>query len=105
MAALPEVFATWSVTRSGQVTPAVTSVIGDHAVTLTLSFVPLALVGLPVENLRLFAINLAGVALVATLYAAFVWWGGREKGFAWWQVALLAAMAPLWAAVVALWGL
>lgn len=30
MAALPEVFATWSVARSGQVTPAVTSVIGDH---------------------------------------------------------------------------
>lgn len=105
MAALPEVFATWSVTRSGQVTPAVTSVIGDHAVTITLSFVPLALVTLPLENLRLFAINLAGVALVAALYAAFVWWGGREKGFARWQVLTLAAVAPLWAAVVVLWGL
>ena len=105
MAALPEAFATWSVTRSGQVTPAVTSVIGDHAVTLTLSFVPLALVTLPLENLRLFTINLTGVALVAALYAAFVWWGGREKGFTRWQVIALAAVAPLWAAIVVLWGL
>ena len=105
MAALPEVFATWSVTRSGQVTPAVTSVIGDHAVTLTLSFMPLALVTLPLENLRLFAINLTGVALVAVLYAAFAWWGRREKGFTRWQVIALAVVAPLWAAVVVLWGL
>jgi cation:H+ antiporter len=105
MAALPEAFATWSVTRSGQVTPAVTSVIGDHAATLTLSFVPLALVTLPVENLRLFAMNLAGVALVAVLYAAFVWWGGREKGFTRWEVVTLAAVAPLWAVAVVLWGL
>jgi cation:H+ antiporter len=105
MAMLPEVFATWSVARSGQVTPAVTSVVGDHAVTITLSFVPLALVGLPAENFRLFAINLAGVALVAVLYAAFAWWGGREKGFQRWQVAALAAVAPLWVVAVVLWGL
>lgn len=105
MAALPEVFATWSVTRAGQVTPAVTSVIGDHAVTLTLSFVPLALATLPAENFPLFAINLGGVALVAVLYAAFVWWGGREKGFRRWQVVTLAAVAPLWVVAVVLWGI
>ncbi|MEP0547671.1 MAG: sodium:calcium exchanger [Rhodothermales bacterium] len=105
MAALPEVFATWSVTRSGQVTPAVTSVIGDHAVTLTLSFVPLALATLPAENFRLFAINLVGVALVAVLYAAFVWVGGREKGFQRWQVVTLAVVAPLWVVAVIFWGL
>ena len=105
MAALPEVFATWSVARSGQVTPAATSVVGDHAVTITLSFVPLALATLPIENLRLFAINLAGVALVGALYAAFVWWGGREKGFQRWQVVALAAVAPLWVAAVVFWGL
>ena len=103
MAALPEVFATWSVARAGQVTPAVTSVIGDHAVTLTLSFVPLALVGLPLGDLRLFAINLAGVALVAALYAGFIWWGGA--GFRRWQAAALAAVAPVWAAVVYFWAL
>ena len=105
MAALPEVFATWSVARSGQVTPAVTSVVGDHAVTITLAFVPLALVGLPLADLRLFAVNLTGVALVAALYAAFVWWGGPEKGFRRWQVAALAAVAPLWVAAVYFWAL
>ena len=105
MATLPEVFATWSVARSGQVTPAVTSVIGDHAVTLTLSFVPLALVTLPLENLPLFIINLSGVALVGLLYAAFAWWGGRGKEFSRWQVVALAAVAPLWVVVVVLWGL
>ena len=105
MAALPEVFATWSVARSGQVTPAATSVIGDHAVTMTLAFVPLALVTLPVENLPLFVINVVGVALVGVLYAAFVWWGGSEKGFMRWQVAALAVVAPVWVLAVALWGL
>ena len=105
MATLPEVFATWSVARSGQVTPAVTSVIGDHAVTLTLAFVPLALATLLVENPRLFTINVVGVALVAALYAGFVWWDGRERGFTRWQVATLAAVAPLWAIAVVLWGL
>jgi cation:H+ antiporter len=35
VAALPEIFATWSVARSGQVSSATTSVIGDHAVTMT----------------------------------------------------------------------
>lgn len=38
MAALPEIFATWSVAKSGQITSGVTSVIGDHAVTLTVAF-------------------------------------------------------------------
>lgn len=47
MAALPEVFATWSVAKSGQITSGVTSVIGDHAVTLTVAFLPLALVTVP----------------------------------------------------------
>jgi cation:H+ antiporter len=103
MAALPEVFATWSVARAGQVTPAVTSVVGDHAATLTLSFVPLALVGLPLDDLRLLAVNLAGVALVAALYAGFIGWGGA--GFRRWQVVVLAAVAPLWAAVVYFWAL
>ena len=43
VAAMPEAFATWHVSRGGQVTPALTSVVGDHAVTLTVAFLPLAL--------------------------------------------------------------
>jgi Ca2+/Na+ antiporter len=45
VAALPEVFATWKVARSGQITSGVTSVMGDHAVTLTVALLPLALIG------------------------------------------------------------
>ena len=103
--ALPELFGAWSIARSGQVTAATSSVIGDHAVTMTVALVPLALVGLPVEDLRLFAVNLAFVGVVPALYAAFIWWGGAETGFRRWQVAALAAVVPVWAAVVYFWAL
>jgi cation:H+ antiporter len=98
-------FGAWSIARSGQVTAATSSVIGDHAVTMTVALVPLALVGLPVEDLRLFAVNLAFVGVVPALYAAFIWWGGAEKGFRRWQVATLAAVVPVWAAVVYFWAI
>ena len=103
--ALPELFGAWSIARSGQVTAATSSVIGDHAVTMTVALVPLALVGLPVEDIRLFAVNLGFVGVVPALYAAFIWWGGAEKGFRRWQVAALAAVVPVWAAVVYFWAL
>ena len=103
MAALPEVFATWSVARSGQVTPAVTSVIGDHAVTMTVAFLPLALTTVLVEDPRLFFVNLAFVALVPALYAAFIWWGGKEKGFKRWQVGVLASTYLVYVGIVLVW--
>lgn len=103
MAALPEIFATWSVARSGQVTPAVTSVIGDHAVTMTVAFLPLALVGVTVTNPQIYFVNLVFVALVPILYAAFIWWGGREKGFKRWQVATLAGTYVVYVAVMLIW--
>ena len=82
MAALPEIFATWSIAKSGQITSSVTSVIGDHAVTLTIAFFPLALAGLQVSNFPLFATVLSFVALVGMLYAFFYsFW--LQKGNAW----------------------
>lgn len=100
VAALPEVFATWYVARSGQATSGVTSVIGDHAVTMTLAFIPLTIVGMPIENLHLFWVTLAFVALMPTLYAAFIWWGSRDTGFRRWQVAALPAVYDLFVAVL-----
>ena len=102
MAALPEIFATWSVAKSGQITSAVTSVIGDHAVTLTIAFFPLAIVGLPVSNFPLFATVLSFVGLVGILYAAFIHWGGKsnEHGFKRWQVVVLSAVLLVYLAVV-----
>ena len=102
MAALPEVFATWSVAKSGQVTSSVTSVIGDHAVTLTVAFFPLAMVGVPVNNFPLFATVLSFVGLVGILYAAFIHWGAKEKehGFKRWQVAVLGTVVFVYVAVI-----
>jgi hypothetical protein len=75
----PEVFATWSVARSGQVTAGTASVIGDHTVTMTVAFVPLALVTVPVQNFRLFRVNLLFVILLPVAYAASLHWGLAGK--------------------------
>lgn len=78
---LPEIFATWKVAQSGQITAATTSVIADNTATMTLAFFPLALVSLPIQNMSLFTVNLAFVALLAVAYAAFIQWGKRQYSF------------------------
>ncbi|KAA0686327.1 sodium:calcium exchanger [Azospirillum brasilense] len=104
VAALPEVFATWNVTRSGQVTSGVTSVMGDHAVTLTIALLPLALVGMPVSNLLLFSVNVAFVALMPILYAAFIHWSGRgEHGFRRWHVFAFIGTYALYMLLIIFW--
>lgn len=103
MAALPEVFATWSVARSGQITPSVTSVISDHAVTIAVAFFPLAMVSVPVENFQLFYTNIAFVFLVPALYAAFIHFGRGEDdvhGFKRWQVFAMLGVLLIYVAVV-----
>jgi cation:H+ antiporter len=55
IAALPEVFATWYVARSGQVT---SGVMGDHVVAMTLAFIPLTIIGMPIDNMQLFWVML-----------------------------------------------
>lgn len=103
MAALPEIFAVWSVARSGQVTSATTSVIGDHVVTMTLAFLPLAFVGLPVDDLQLFVVNLAFVFLVPAAYAVMIHSGDEEHGFTRWQVIALDSIYAGYLAVMLFW--
>jgi cation:H+ antiporter len=103
VAALPEVFATWYVARSGQVTSGVTSVIGDHVVTMTLAFIPLTIVGMPIENMQLFWVALAFVTIMPALYAGFIWWGGRDTGFKRWQVLMLPAVYAAFVAAIVFW--
>lgn len=105
MAATPELFATWSVVRSGQVTSGVTSVLGDHAVTMTLAFVPLALITVPIEDFRLYWVNLVFVTAMPATYAALLHFGSREHGhgFNRWEVAVLDGVYVLYVAVVAFW--
>lgn len=103
MAALPELFAVWSVTRSGQVTAAATSVMGDHAVTMTVAFLPLAIVGLPIQNLMLLCVNLSFVALMPIAYSVLVHTGAKEHGFKLWQIVFLDALYVAFVLIVALW--
>lgn len=105
MAMLPELFATWSIARSGQVTAATASVIGDHAVTMTIAFVPLALVTVPVSNFSLFAVNLAFVALMTAAYAGLTHWGTPEYGFKLWQVLALDSVYLIYLVAIFLGGL
>lgn len=101
VAALPEIFATWYVARSGQVTSGVTSVIGDHAVTMTLAFIPLTIVGMTIDDFQLFWVTLSFVALMPALYTAFIWWG--RKGFRLWQVLALPVIYGLYLVLLVVW--
>lgn len=103
IAALPEIFATWSVTRSGQVTVATTSIFGDHAVTLTIAFLPLALANLPIQDLQLYAVNLTFVTLVSIVYAALLHWGSKEHGLKRWQVFTLGSIPLVYLGIMLFW--
>ncbi|MDJ0695526.1 sodium:calcium exchanger [Mastigocoleus sp. MO_188.B34] len=89
MSIAPEVFATWSVARSGQLTAATTNVIADNTATMTLAFFPLALVSLPVKDLQLYSFNLTFVALLGVIYAAVIHWGAQKYSFELWEVVAL----------------
>ncbi|AFY55243.1 Ca2+/Na+ antiporter [Rivularia sp. PCC 7116] len=97
---VPEVFATWSVAGSGQLTAATTSVIADNTATMTLAFFPLALVTLPVENLLLYSVNLGFVALLAIVYAAFLYWGKPNYSFSLKEVLILNGIYLVYLAVM-----
>lgn len=103
VAALPEAFAAWSVARSGQITPALTNIIGDHAMAVTVGFLPLALVGTSIENFHLFWVSFVFVALMPVLYAAFIRWGGSEPGFRRWQVIVLVGTYATYVLIVLFW--
>lgn len=100
LTALPAAFATWAVTRSGQVTSGVSSPFGDNTVALTLGALPLAIVGLPVQNVPLFLTVLAFVALMPAVYAALVHLG-RGQGLQGKQVLVLSGVLVAYAVATA----
>jgi cation:H+ antiporter len=101
MSTAPEVFKTWRVVKSGQITAGTTSVVADNAVTVTIGFFPLALVTLPIQNMLLFSVNLAFVALMPTVLALLVHFGSDEHGLKRWQVMVLDGMYLLYLVVMA----
>lgn len=103
VAMMPEIVATWTLVRSGQTTSGVTSVLGDHVVVLTLGLLPLALVSLPVEDMRLFGISLGFMFLMGAAYAGFVHFGAHRHGFLRWHVGALLGLAVLFILAALLW--
>lgn len=97
---VPEVFATWSVASSGQLTAATTSVIADNTATMTLAFFPLALVSLPVDNILLYSVNLAFVAILGIFYAAFLYLGKPNYSFSFKEVLMLNGIYVIYLAVM-----
>ena len=100
LSVLPEIFATWKIAQSGQVTAATTSVIADNTATMTLALFPLALVGLPIQDISLFTVNLAFVALLAIAYAASIQWGKRQYSFEVWEVVSLIGIYVIYLGVM-----
>lgn len=96
----PEIFATWKVAKSGQITAATTSVIADNTATMTLALFPLALVSLQIQDLRLFTVNLIFVALLAIVYAAFIRWGKHQNSFELSEVLILIAIYSIYLALM-----
>lgn len=101
MSTTPEVFKTWRVVTSGQITAGTTSVVADNAVTVTLGFLPLALVSLPIQDMQLFMVNLLFVALMPTALALLVHFGSVEHGLKRWQVGILDGIYLLYLLVMA----
>ncbi|MDJ0517423.1 MAG: hypothetical protein QNJ74_14625 [Trichodesmium sp. MO_231.B1] len=97
---IPEVFATWSVAKSGQFTAATTSVIADNTATMTLAFFPLALVSLPVENIKLYSVNLFFVALLGIFYSLFIYFGKPKYSFSLKEVLVLNSIYVIYLLVM-----
>lgn len=100
MSIVPEVFATWSVAKSGQVTSATTSVIADNTTTMTLAFLPLALASTGIQDMPLFLVNFAAVAVLGMAYAFFLWSNRGDRGFDVREVVALNALYLVYMLVV-----
>ncbi|MFB6303683.1 MAG: sodium:calcium antiporter [Haloferacaceae archaeon] len=99
---VPEMFNTWQVVRSGQVTAGTTSVLADNTATVTLGFLPLALVSAPVANPRLYWVNLLFVGLIPGLLAVLLRLAAGDHGLKRRQILLLDGAYVGYLLVVAL---
>ncbi len=86
---IPEVFATWSLAKNGQITTATTSVIADNMATFTLALFPLAMVTIPIQDINFYLINLTFVSLLAGAFAGFLGWKNPKNSFSLQEVLLL----------------
>lgn len=74
-----------------------TSITGDNAVTMTVAFLPLAVVTVPIENFQLYWVYLTSVAIVAATFGLLIYFGSAgECGFERWQVLALVGVYLLY---------
>ncbi|MEC9489476.1 MAG: hypothetical protein UMU04_00880 [Halanaerobiales bacterium] len=78
---LPEIFQAWNISKEGEVTSGTTSVIADNVITLTIGFVPLALVSTVITDLTLYIINILFIALMPLFYTIFIRENRERYGF------------------------
>ncbi|MGD8176674.1 sodium:calcium antiporter [Marinimicrobium sp. ARAG 43.8] len=101
MSALPEVFSTWSVMRSRQHTAAVTVVLGDLVATMTIAFIPLAIVSTALQEVQLFWVSLAALAAMAAAFGALI--GTKQPRLRSWKVGIIVALYLAYIAVTLIW--
>lgn len=101
MSALPEIFSTWSVMRTQQRTAAVTVVLGDLVATMTIAFIPLAIVSTALQNVQLFWVSLVGLAVMAAAFGALI--GVKQPRLRGWKVGIIVGLYLVYVAVALVW--
>ena len=69
LCAVPESWSAWRFTRDGKPTVAISAVMGDGIVSLTVAMLPLALIGSAVGNAAIYGLNLGFLIAVLAAYA------------------------------------
>lgn len=90
MSVAPEAIKTWILVKVGQATAGTTSVIADNAVTMTLGFLPLALISTPITDIVFYGGNLIAVGTFGVLFVVTTAWARRRGGGSGRQVGVLA---------------
>jgi cation:H+ antiporter len=96
----PEAIKTWVLIRIGQATAGTTSVIADNAVTMTLGFLPLALVSTAIQDFPLYAVNLTFVFIFGVLFTWVSARSARTGGVRGAHVGIIAGAYALYLALV-----
>lgn len=71
--------------------------------TMTVAFVPLAFVTVPVQDFQLYVVNVIFVILMPAAYAVLIHVGSPEHGFKRWEVIVLGLLYVLYVAIIAIW--
>lgn len=100
MSVAPEALKTWILVKVAQTTAATTSVIADNAVTMTLGFLPLAIMTTDISDFQLYWINLLFAGLFGMLFAVVTLVTQRSGGMHLWHVLPFIALYGTYIAII-----